>query len=97
MILLKLPSCLAARHVVEEKKDVKRAMEFLKECDLLKIEDILPFFHDFVIIDDFKVSEVFLFLSIFIYSGKRICVHLLCVFLLLRYLTKYSYFNNTVG
>lgn len=43
-----------ARHVVEEKKDVKRAMEFLKECDLLKIEDILPFFHDFVIIDDFK-------------------------------------------
>ncbi|GAB1602836.1 vacuolar protein sorting-associated protein 18 homolog [Argonauta hians] len=43
-----------ARHVVEEEKDVKRAMEFLRECDLLKIEDILPFFHDFVIIDDFK-------------------------------------------
>ena len=31
-----------------------RAMEFLKECDLLKIEDVLPFFSDFVVIDDFK-------------------------------------------
>jgi hypothetical protein len=31
------------------------AMEFLKQSDLLKIEDILPFFPDFVLIDDFKV------------------------------------------
>ena len=45
-----------ARHVVEEEKDVKRAMEFLHECDLLKIEDILPFFPDFVTIDHFKVN-----------------------------------------
>lgn len=45
-----------ARHVVEEEKDIKRAMEFLHECDLLKIEDILPFFPDFVTIDHFKVS-----------------------------------------
>jgi len=29
-------------------------MEFLHECDLLKIEDILPFFPDFVTIDHFK-------------------------------------------
>lgn len=43
-----------ARHVVEEEKDVKRAMEFLHECDLLKIEDILPFFPDFFTIDHFK-------------------------------------------
>lgn len=43
-----------ARHVVEDEKDVKRAMEFLHECDLLKIEDILPFFPDFVTIDHFK-------------------------------------------
>jgi len=43
-----------ARHVVEEQKDIKRAMAFLKECSLLKIEDILPFFPDFVLIDDFK-------------------------------------------
>ena len=45
-----------ARHVVEEEKDIKRAMEFLHECDLLKIEDILPFFPDFVTIDHFKVG-----------------------------------------
>ncbi|XP_041365438.1 vacuolar protein sorting-associated protein 18 homolog isoform X2 [Gigantopelta aegis] len=43
-----------ARHVVEEEKDIRRAMEFLHECDLLKIEDILPFFPDFVTIDHFK-------------------------------------------
>lgn len=29
-------------------------MEFLQQSDLLKIEDILPFFPDFVLIDDFK-------------------------------------------
>lgn len=45
-----------ARHVVEEEKDVKRAMEFLHDCELLKIEDILPFFPDFVTIDHFKVG-----------------------------------------
>lgn len=47
---------LVARHVVEEEKDVKRAMEFLHDCELLKIEDILPFFPDFVTIDHFKVG-----------------------------------------
>jgi len=51
----------AARHVVEKEKDIKRAMEFQRECDLLKIEDILPFFPDFVTIDHFKVSPFFLF------------------------------------
>jgi hypothetical protein len=30
------------------------AMQFLENTDLLKIEDILPFFPDFVVIDDFK-------------------------------------------
>ncbi|KAF9902355.1 hypothetical protein BX616_001970, partial [Lobosporangium transversale] len=43
-----------ARHVVKEKKDIKAAMDFLSNSDLLKIEDILPFFPDFVLIDDFK-------------------------------------------
>lgn len=43
-----------ARHVVEKDKDIKQAMEFLQECPLLKIEDILPFFPDFVTIDNFK-------------------------------------------
>lgn len=31
-----------------------RAMRFLEDTSLLKIEDILPFFPDFVVIDDFK-------------------------------------------
>lgn len=33
---------------------VHSAMAFLENTDLLKIEDILPFFPDFVVIDDFK-------------------------------------------
>ncbi|XP_041430146.1 VPS18, CORVET/HOPS core subunit S homeolog isoform X1 [Xenopus laevis] len=43
-----------ARHVVQEEKDVKKAMACLSSCHLLKIEDILPFFPDFVTIDHFK-------------------------------------------
>ncbi|GAA6060223.1 hypothetical protein JCM10212_002302 [Sporobolomyces blumeae] len=43
-----------ARHVVGKKNDIKTAMRFLESTDLLKIEDILPFFPDFVVIDDFK-------------------------------------------
>ena len=43
-----------AKHVVQEKNDIKQAMEFLKECPSVKIEDILPFFPDFVTIDHFK-------------------------------------------
>eukprot|EP01094_Clydonella_sp_ATCC50884_P020588 TRINITY_DN4318_c0_g1_i1.p1 TRINITY_DN4318_c0_g1~~TRINITY_DN4318_c0_g1_i1.p1 ORF type:complete len:849 (+),score=315.48 TRINITY_DN4318_c0_g1_i1:254-2800(+) len=43
-----------AKHVVEHQKSIKQAMEFLNQCELLKIEDILPFFPDFNYIDDFK-------------------------------------------
>ncbi|KAF6032157.1 VPS18 [Bugula neritina] len=43
-----------ARHVVEKQKNIDSAMKVLKDCDLLKIEDILPFFPDFVTIDKFK-------------------------------------------
>ena len=44
-----------ARYVVQDKNDIKQAMAFLRECDgLVKIEDILPFFPDFVTIDHFK-------------------------------------------
>ncbi|THH09346.1 hypothetical protein EW146_g8708 [Bondarzewia mesenterica] len=43
-----------AKFVVQDKKDIKMAMQFLENTDLLKIEDILPFFPDFVVIDDFK-------------------------------------------
>jgi len=31
------------------------AIAILKDSKLLKIEDVLPFFPDFVLIDDFKV------------------------------------------
>lgn len=53
---------MVAKHVIEQEKGTKRenirkAIAFLKETDgLLKIEDILPFFPDFALIDDFKVS-----------------------------------------
>ncbi|KAI4101564.1 MAG: hypothetical protein LQ345_007409 [Seirophora villosa] len=33
---------------------VKTALDFMKRCDLLRIEDLIPFFPDFVVIDDFK-------------------------------------------
>lgn len=51
---------MVAKHVIEREKGAKRenirkAIAFLKETDgLLKIEDILPFFPDFALIDDFK-------------------------------------------
>jgi len=47
-----------ARHVVQEKNDIKQAMEFLTEVPSVKIEDILPFFPDFVTIDHFKSAIV---------------------------------------
>ncbi|KAF6163319.1 hypothetical protein GIB67_025183 [Kingdonia uniflora] len=51
---------MVAKHVIAQEKGAKRenirkAIAFLKETDgLLKIEDILPFFPDFALIDDFK-------------------------------------------
>jgi len=33
---------------------IKTAIDFLKRCDLLRIDDLIPFFPDFVVIDDFK-------------------------------------------
>ncbi|KAL8568165.1 hypothetical protein ACOMHN_027688 [Nucella lapillus] len=47
-----------ARHVVQDQEDIRHAMEFLHECDMLKIEDILPFFPDFVTIDHFKEAII---------------------------------------
>ncbi|XP_050295734.1 vacuolar protein sorting-associated protein 18 homolog isoform X2 [Anthonomus grandis grandis] len=47
-----------AEHVVSEKNDIQEAIDLLAELKLLdvpiKIEDILPFFSDFVTIDHFK-------------------------------------------
>ena len=43
-----------ARKVITQSNGIKSAIDFLKKCDLLKIEDLIPFFPDFVVIDDFK-------------------------------------------
>ncbi|KAF5295166.1 hypothetical protein FQR65_LT10554 [Abscondita terminalis] len=43
-----------AKSVVSEKNNIEQAMQFLEQCDLLRIEDILPFFSDFVTIDHFR-------------------------------------------
>lgn len=43
-----------AKHVVTEEKNIDKAMSVLHQNELLKIEDILPFFPDFVTIDHFK-------------------------------------------
>jgi hypothetical protein len=61
----------AAKHVVREKDDIQQAMQFLQQCELLKIEDILPFFSDFVTIDHFKDAICT--------SLQVICPPLLCV------------------
>lgn len=43
-----------AKKVIGREKGIKSAIEFLKRCELLRIEDLIPFFPDFIIIDDFK-------------------------------------------
>jgi len=43
-----------AKKVIQREKGIKAAIEFLKRCELLRIEDLIPFFPDFVVIDDFK-------------------------------------------
>ncbi|GAB7362153.1 hypothetical protein MBLNU230_g2179t1 [Neophaeotheca triangularis] len=43
-----------AKTVISQTHSIKAAMDFLKSCDLLRIEDLIPFFPDFVVIDDFK-------------------------------------------
>ncbi|MCL7028399.1 hypothetical protein MKW94_006483 [Papaver nudicaule] len=52
---------MVAKHVIIEQEkgtkrdNIRKAIAFLKETDgLLRIEDILPFFPDFALIDDFK-------------------------------------------
>lgn len=45
---------LIAKHTIDAGGEIKEAMGILKESGLLKIEDILPFIPDFVLINDFK-------------------------------------------
>ena len=44
---------LIARHVIQHEQDIGKAMGILKACDV-QLEEILPFFSDFVKIGDFK-------------------------------------------
>ncbi|KAF6200772.1 hypothetical protein GE061_005217 [Apolygus lucorum] len=43
-----------AQHVVEKDNNIVEAMKLVERCDLLKIEDVLPFFPDLTTIDHFK-------------------------------------------
>jgi vacuolar protein sorting-associated protein 18 len=43
-----------AKKVIRREKGIKAAITFLKRCELLRIENLIPFFPDFVVIDDFK-------------------------------------------
>ncbi|KAI9906003.1 hypothetical protein PsorP6_013411 [Peronosclerospora sorghi] len=45
---------LIAKHTIDAGGEIIDAINILKKSDLLKIEDILPFFPDFVLINDFK-------------------------------------------
>ena len=45
---------LIAEKKIKQDSSIKSAIQFLKRCDLLRIEDLIPFFPDFVVIDDFK-------------------------------------------
>lgn len=45
---------LIAEKKIKEAASIKEAIAFLKRCELLKIEDLIPFFPNFVVIDDFK-------------------------------------------
>jgi hypothetical protein len=60
-----------ARHVIEEEGDVKSAIAFISKTDTVKIEDILPFFPDFTLIDDFK-EAICRFVSA--RCGFRLCI-----------------------
>jgi hypothetical protein len=51
--------------VVKIKKEPREAMEFLRQCDLIKVDDILPLFQNFDVIDGFKVSECVLCVNVF--------------------------------
>lgn len=45
-----------AKHVVQTQTSMEEAMAFLLRTDLLTVEDILPFFPDFSVIDGFKTE-----------------------------------------
>ncbi|KAF3938722.1 hypothetical protein ABW19_dt0210292 [Dactylella cylindrospora] len=53
-LMKKLWLSIAKTVIKQSKGAIKPALEVLNDCKLLKIEDLIPFFPDFVVIDDFK-------------------------------------------
>ena len=45
---------LIAEKKIKDGSSIRTSIDFLKRCELIKIEDLIPFFPDFVVIDDFK-------------------------------------------
>ncbi|XP_062537198.1 vacuolar protein sorting-associated protein 18 homolog [Armigeres subalbatus] len=50
----KLWLTIAEKEIRDKQENVQEALQILKECDLLRIEDLLPYFSDFQKIDHFK-------------------------------------------
>lgn len=50
----KLWLLVAEKKIQQPRTGIKNAIGFLRRCELLRIEDLIPFFPDFVVIDDFK-------------------------------------------
>lgn len=43
-----------AKKVMAKSQGISAAMDFLRRCEFLRIEDLIPLFPDFIVIDDFK-------------------------------------------
>ncbi|KAL3313279.1 Vacuolar protein sorting-associated protein 18 like protein, partial [Cichlidogyrus casuarinus] len=43
-----------AKHLIKQSQDMSEVTELLKECSLLRLGDIMPYFRNFVTIDEFK-------------------------------------------
>ncbi|KAI5296998.1 hypothetical protein KEM55_005293, partial [Ascosphaera atra] len=50
----KLWLLVAEKKIRQPGTGIREAIQFLKRCELLRIEDLIPFFPDFVVVDDFK-------------------------------------------
>jgi vacuolar protein sorting-associated protein 18 len=43
-----------AKHVIRMENNIQKVIEFLKDTDKIQLEDVLPFFPDFILIDNFR-------------------------------------------
>ena len=47
---------MIAQHVIEKEHNAKNALELIKESGVIKVEDVLPYFSDSVLIQEFKTE-----------------------------------------